>query len=621
MDSPIIWAYWGHEPSYHLKRMNSKPSLFALGEWADSWQERLRSEECIKKAAEDGINVIYTNFYKGFGLEYEKEEIEKTKALVAIAHKYGIRVLGYCQLNSIYYETFLDEDPDAAQMIRRNQDGSLATWTDTYYRWSPCYNSEKFINYIKHVVDYGLDYVGLDGFHFDNSYFGECYCENCTKDFRRYLERTIPNPREVMGINSFKHVEIPRFKERPAMNYDPLYYLWQKYRQEKCTQAQNEIFKYVKEKSGDKALVLHNPAFPRKSLQYVRCGYNPEGNTSFSDFVMAENFDNLRKTDGNTITQIFAYKLAKRFGYQVFESSWRSSENEKGDVSYNAVAYPETYFQIAYYLSQSMIFGNIIGTPWLMRSTHNGSEMLQDSMFQRQTHKKVISYFKSNQALYGGQPLNCVKVLYSADNLLGMCANGFDLLKDVVNRIHNANIPFSMIVKEDIPNLDTNQIIVVPQLYFTDISVREHLNEAAKRGCKVFLIGEYDVCNIYGKARDLVDTLEYKKLFVSLQFTESWEEIIKQHAKIAVHVSCADILSEVAQDKDGNVLVHLLSTTDHPPIHFELELKGMDEFEPVSLHSYEDAQFSVTDGRLKIENFRTMATLKLEKKVHHPKHD
>ena len=194
-NQPEVWAYWGHEPSYHLKRMHSAPSLFALGEWADEWLDRLRSEESIKKAAEAGINIIYTSFFKGFGLAYEKTEMEKTRQVVEIAHRYKIKVLGYCQLESIYYETFLAEDAQAADMASRTHDGRIAIWSNSYYRWRVCYNSERFLVYIKKVIDYGLDEIGLDGFHFDNSYMSNCYCENCKQDFRRYLREFRPQAR------------------------------------------------------------------------------------------------------------------------------------------------------------------------------------------------------------------------------------------------------------------------------------------------------------------------------------------------------------------------------------------------------------------------------------------
>ena len=71
MENKVIWAYYGHEPSYHLKRMHNSPSTFCLGEWADVWQDKTRTEESIKRLKSLGVNLIYTTFFKGFGLEFE----------------------------------------------------------------------------------------------------------------------------------------------------------------------------------------------------------------------------------------------------------------------------------------------------------------------------------------------------------------------------------------------------------------------------------------------------------------------------------------------------------------------------------------------------------------------
>lgn len=605
-----VWAFWGHEPSYHLKRMHSKPSLFTLGEWADEWQKRLRSEECIKKAAEDGINIIYTSFFKGFGLEFEKEEIEETKKLVEIAHKYNIKVLGYCQLDSIYYETFLAEDPDAKKMAVKKRDGSAQIWEDSYYRWPTCYNSKEFIAYIKKVIDYGIDYVGVDGFHFDNSYIWECFCENCKKDFREYLKRTVENPKEILGINTFDYIEIPYFEELRPTNHDTLWFLWQKYRQQKCADVLNELFGYAKEKSGGKALVLHNPSFPRASKEYTRNGFNPELNGKYCDYILAENRDNLMEKDGKITTQVMAYKFGERFGYKVFESSWRMEELRKnGSLEFDSATYPKTYFQIAYYLSQSMILGKVIGSVWLMRSTHRGGELLQDDPLQRETHRKVISYFKRNHQLYEGRPVNQVKVLYSADNLIGMTATGVDVLKDVVNRIHNSNIQFSFLTKDEILHQDENQIIVVPEVYFADDELNENLEKAAEKGCRILVLGQYYVCNIYGKAKDERLKFAQRPNFIRMGLEDDWISELRSCLQRYITVSCPYIVSEVTEDEAGKVCIHLLSTKERGAVDFEIELHGWGDAKQMDVFSFEDVTCQQEGNVIKIKNFQTMATI------------
>ena len=621
MNQPEVWAYWGHEPSYHLRRMHSAPSLFAPGECTDEWLDRLRSEESIRTAAEAGINIIFTSFYKGFGLAHEKEEMQKTKEVVEIAHKYNMKVLGYCQLESIYYETFLGEDPQAADMASRTHDGKIAIWGTAYYRWRVCYNSDRFWKYIQIIVDYGLNELKLDGFHFDNSYMSNCYCDNCKQDFRRYLRETVKNPDQILGINSFDHVEIPYFENLQGRIFDPLYILWLKYKQNKCAQMLDQIFAYVKEKSDNKALVLHNPAFPRVESSYINNSFNPEFSGSHCDYIMAENHENLVDDNGKITTQILAYKFAKRFHYKVFESSWRSPKETKDCADFDAYTslnrntYPSTYFDIAYYLSQSMIFGGIVGTTWLMRSNHNGCGMIMDDPLQLDTHRKVISYFKQHHLLYNQKEFNQLKILYDTDNLLGMglSKSGISQLREVVNTVHNANIQFSFVTPEEIIGLEKDQVLLVPDVYFASDSLCRDVESAVHRGCRVILLGSFNICNSYGKAKD-VRTRQSKipgAVYVKMQ--EDWIGAIKACLQQRVEVTAPNIVSEIMKDETGNLLLHLLSTKDLPKREVEIKLNGLGELKEIELFSFEPVTAKLQGNTISLKDFRTMATLKIQR--------
>ena len=95
--------------------------------------------EEIYKMEELGINTIYTHFYKGSGLVFEKEEMNRTKELTKIAHKYGISVLGYMSMGSIYTENITREIPDVKDMLVIDHNGKYhPTLYDQYYRPRPC---------------------------------------------------------------------------------------------------------------------------------------------------------------------------------------------------------------------------------------------------------------------------------------------------------------------------------------------------------------------------------------------------------------------------------------------------------------------------------------------------
>lgn len=122
----------------------------------------------MRTLADLGINLVVTHFFKGFGLAHECDAQQQTARLVAVAHRYDIAVLGYCQSRSLYYEAFLAEEPNAHSWVQRNRDGKLRTWGTAYHRWAPCIHSQEFHTSMKRVIRSGLEEVGLDGFHFDN---------------------------------------------------------------------------------------------------------------------------------------------------------------------------------------------------------------------------------------------------------------------------------------------------------------------------------------------------------------------------------------------------------------------------------------------------------------------
>ena len=90
---------------------------------------------------------------------------------------------------------------------------------------------------------------------------------------------------------------------------------------------------------------------------------------------------------------------------------------------------------------------------------------------------------------------------------------------------------------------------------------------------------------------------------------------MKKYAGISIDISCPNIVSEITEDKNGNILVHLLSTEERSPVNFSVVLSGLDGMNPISIHSFEDVKFSVVDEHIEIENFTTMATLKMNKKL------
>lgn len=219
--SSFYWSWWGWEPLAHYRRTSGVVGAVDVSDPGfPQWYERLHSEELVRTMSELGVNLAVTHFFKGFGLKHERAEQQRTAQLVQAAHRHGISVLGYCQSRSLYYETFLAEEPQAEAWIQRDADGKCRTWGSAYFRWAPCIHSREFRDYIKRVIRVGLEEIGLDGLHFDNDYCEPCYCPRCEQAFRAYKHAAAIGYRVVSttwkrgkGITGLSGLALPQKSE------------------------------------------------------------------------------------------------------------------------------------------------------------------------------------------------------------------------------------------------------------------------------------------------------------------------------------------------------------------------------------------------------------------------
>ena len=610
MSKPVIWSYWGHEPMDHLRRMNGNDSIFSQGEWTEDWYERLHTDELIKKAHDIGINTIYTHFFKGFGLEYEKEEMENTRRLVENAHKYGIKVLGYCQLNSLYSETIPFELPEYKNMVARDSDGSMVTLGTGYYRYKCCFSSREFIEYIKKVIEYGIKDIGLDGFHFDNSLNYPCSCERCRQKFIDYLEDNVNDTKRTFGLKKLDYIGFPPYDYKLNQIHDPLY-LWRiKFNEYLCASLHDELFSYVKSVSENKAFVLHNPGFPGNVA-----GFNPMQSSKSCDFIFAENISYIQREDGKLTSQVMGYKFAERFGYRVFNTSWLRDKE-------GCWRCPESYEEIMRYLAEGMIYGGLCGSPWTVRSTKIGNRTLLDDPMQYDGLKKGFKYFENHSTLYDGTtPLNHVKILYYPHNLRGLRKEGIECIRNTINTLAGAGIPFSIVTENDISEMGSDQMLIIPKIMFSRNDLYDKIIAAAKNGCKILIIGKYGVFNENGKERSLDDRVRMIHLITNVtQISE--EQLLLQTVKDKMSdflITVSDqLMIETKTNSKGELLIHILNPENERVIeHVEINIKKISQrtYKTAIIYSPENTRLSSFDadaGTIKLENLQTMATIVLD---------
>lgn len=622
---PAVWAYWNHEPADHLRRMSySRPSVFTVGEWLPEWYDRLHGEELISKASSLGVNTVYCHFFKGFGLNHERAEMVRTKEFAEKAHSHGVKVIGYCQMNSLYYEAMLDEVPDLKDWAVRTYDGRIGLYCGQYYRWSPCIESRSFRDYLKKVIRYGVEEVGLDGFHFDNSYLRDCHCERCQKAFRKWLADNISNPRDVLGLSDFNHVRLPPLASLGAAGqewHDPVMLGAFRFRHAQLADFHREVFGYVKSFGGNK-IVMHNPAFAR--TEFAGRGMDAAIEPASCDLLVAENSRFIREEpNGSFVTQTVSYKLGRRLGFKVVNSSWPKIPADD-DFRDPHVAIPRDADSILRFYAEGMIYGDIVGSPWLVRSTKKGSGVILDDSIQSAAARDAFGFFRKNrERLYDTNPTAKAHLLYVTDTFYGWAykGSGFQSFMNAAERLNEQCVPYTIAMESDMPAMRSGDLLVLPDVRFLSRRLYDAIAAAGDRGVRVLplgLAGQYDE---NGKERAKGNPI------VGLAAVANKVSAIPLEYRVAMSVP--GIMAETQVNRRGEHLLHLLrpvNSSTVPELRVTLGEACAAECADPRLSAPEllsfDCGCALADahrdaaGRivLEIRNFRTMCSVVLEAK-------
>jgi len=503
---PFIWSYWCHEPADHLRRMGTNPSVFTLGEWMPKWYERMHGEELISRAAGYGVNHVYMHFFKGFGLRHEHDEMERTREFAKIAHARGVKILAYCTFGTVYYETIKDEFPDLESWMARDQSGRIVEYggvAGQYYRWRPCIESREYVDYLKKVISYGIEHVGIDGFHFDNSQINPCYCERCQAAFRAWLTENVKDPHPICGLRHFRHVRIPPMPQHAEGGdevHDPLTIWAVRFRKARHERFFAELFGHVKSYGRDK-LILHNSGYMRKTWNTAASYSKPALD---ADFQIIENPYTVRVEKGRAYTQILGYKMSRRIGFRLMDGTWY--RNPDGTVTI-----PRDSDRFERFFAQGIVYGNVCGAAWMPRSTKTGDRTIMDLPAVDGAMKRAFGYFRAHADLYDGGPVAKAHLLYSEDNCYGMSRKGFNAgfcdILDLAERLNVARIPYTVAMENDIEKIPAGDTLVLPDLRYARVAQHDRLVAAAARGVRLVLTGQYGLYNENGIERDLEDPI------------------------------------------------------------------------------------------------------------------
>jgi hypothetical protein len=312
------------EPIYFLKQNGGHNS-----ENLDSVYDFERGETYVKHLASLGVNQVWTNFFKGYGLAFEDAEQQRVRNFVKVCHRYGLRVFAYCTFGTLALNTILSEQPDAADWVAKPDFYTHAAYSGYQsFRARVDYSSRPWRDYMRRVVDKAID-MDVDGIHFDNAEmsigFEACRCQRCAEMFRAFLTKQY-GPRMAAtrragqaryGTNDFSCVAPPWYtlSQHPVNQRQlvvPLQQDWVQFRCEVFTEALRELAEHIRargrlvEANVGKNENINNPYY--RGLDYERV--YPLVDCSFHENLDHAGFNR----HGSPVCGIRSFKVAQSFG-------------------------------------------------------------------------------------------------------------------------------------------------------------------------------------------------------------------------------------------------------------------------------------------------------------------
>jgi len=312
-----------HEPwIFQVRRNNGN-----FNQWQREAYDYQTSEEFIKSLAEAGITVYHIYCYKGFGFEAEKDHMDMAAKAAAIAHKYGMKVDTYIQWNTMAYETFFAEVPQAQTDLWYQVDVNGKPILLTYgyqqsFRYRPCFNHDGYMEYYKEkIIRYAVEKVKTDFIHFDNfdyNYPPEADFNPVTiAAFRKYLEDkyTASERIERFGFENVSYVLPPMWNDpNPAEEMveimDPVMQEWIDFRCWTFTTRLAECARFARSLNREVAIEV-NPHGLVGSNRAWEAGINHPDLMQYTNVIWTEDSNNPRWEDGVAIGKFRHYKLGR----------------------------------------------------------------------------------------------------------------------------------------------------------------------------------------------------------------------------------------------------------------------------------------------------------------------
>jgi hypothetical protein len=466
----VVWLT--HEPLDFLLRR---------GDHFDDEPERyaeMGNPTNLQRMADAGVRYAMIYFYKGFGLEYEKPSMEKSKQIADQLHKLGIKV-GLYVGGTMFTETLYNEIPKAQNWEQRNQDNHWVPYGQQTYRHYACPNEPAYRDYIKKVLKIGVEDLHADQIVFDNIMLqpepDSCRNPQCIRAFHDYLRKKYPTKEAVMRRFGLPDVDwikpnewdTPEQPDELAVINDPVLQEWVRFRCESLADYADDLSDYVKSLNPNCSVLMNIKGVYSWNRYWANAVYHPlyAGHVDVLAFDTGGYDARIDAKTGALVSQIRSYKMARLIG--------ASCDAPIGDELLAA---------------QHMAFGyetpvaGYAGAPWMC--AHGATTPILD--FFRFYHDRYYTHTTNiaDVAILRNWP----SMAYSI-NATYLPAT---LMEQVLIQ---HKVPFDLLFDEELTNLDRYKaVILAGQECVSDAQVKELLDYVRRGGTLVITdnTGQYN---------------------------------------------------------------------------------------------------------------------------------
>ena len=322
LNEPVVMAgCWDDFPLFQ-RRLGGGP------DWAEYLYREQRSPQTVEQLKKIGITLAVIHFFKGFGLDAEREHIADARALSKLLKQNGIRV-GLYVGSTISYETFLLEKPEAEAWFVPDYMGKPVYYFDQTFRKRVYFMHPGYREYIKRVVCFGIEHLHADCIHFDNTSLQaepEIFQHPLAiQDFRAYLasKYEASELKKRLGFSDVRYVIAPKIEAPLHTIDDPLFQEWADFRCHQLSAYYAEMSSFIR--SIDPSVAVdNNPSSGMAGRNTVWSqGVDYPRLLRAVDVVWTEEGDAAGVTsDGVLVSKVRTYKVASIMNKRIFCSTY-----------------------------------------------------------------------------------------------------------------------------------------------------------------------------------------------------------------------------------------------------------------------------------------------------------